>query len=92
VTVPEVQGKKKADASLLLSNAGFLIEEVSVTDAPEKDGTAIETDPPAGTQLAEGKTIKLKVSTRLPNLAGESIAEAEKALRALGLRPTVLSL
>jgi beta-lactam-binding protein with PASTA domain len=89
VAVPKVQGKKKADAKRLLSNAGFLVKEVPVTDAPEKDDTAIETDPPAGTHLAKGSTVKLKISARLPNLAGQPVADAEQALRALGLRPTV---
>jgi beta-lactam-binding protein with PASTA domain len=92
VAVPKVKGKETADAKRLLSKAGFLIKEIPVIDAPEKDGTAIETDPPAGTRLAEGSTVKLKISTSgkpLPDLAGQPVAAAEQALRALGLRPMV---
>jgi beta-lactam-binding protein with PASTA domain len=89
VAVPKVRGKKKADAKRLLSNAGFVVKEVPVTDASEKDGTAIETDPPAGKLLAEGQTINLKFSARLPNFASQPVADTEQALRALGLRPTV---
>jgi beta-lactam-binding protein with PASTA domain len=92
VAVPKVKGKEKDDAKRLLQGAGFIVKEVPVTDAPEKDGIAIETDPPAGTHLAEGATVKLKISTSgkpLPDLAGQTVAAAEQALRALGLRPIV---
>jgi len=92
VAVPKVNGKKADDAERLLRDAGFLVKEVPVEDASEKDGTAIGTDPPAGTDLAEGSAVKLKVSASgkpLPDLAGQTVPAAEQTLRKLGLRPEI---
>jgi eukaryotic-like serine/threonine-protein kinase len=92
VAVPKVKGKKADDAKRLLRDAGFLVKEIAVKDASEKDGTAIGTDPPAGTDLAEGSTVKLKLSASgkpLPDLAGQSVPAAEQTLRNLGLDSTI---
>jgi beta-lactam-binding protein with PASTA domain len=92
VAVPPVSGKQEDEAKRLLHAAGFAVKEVPVPDADEEDGVVIATDPPAGSLQPEGSTVKLKVSTRgeeIPDLSGEPVAAAERALEDLGLRSRI---
>jgi beta-lactam-binding protein with PASTA domain len=92
VAVPPVSGKQKDEAKRLLRAAGFAVKEVPVSDADEEDGFVIGTDPPADSLLPEGSTVKLQVSARgkpVPDLTGEPVATAERALEQLGLRPRI---
>jgi beta-lactam-binding protein with PASTA domain len=60
--VPAVRGVRRDAAERRLRAAGFSVEvdEVRVADAA-RDGLAIGTDPPAGTALAPGATVRLEV-------------------------------
>jgi len=92
VAVPPVSGKQEDEAKRLLRAAGFTVKEVPVPDADEEDGVVIGTDPPAGSLQPKGSTVKLKVSARgkpVPDLSGDSVATAERALKELGLRSKI---
>jgi beta-lactam-binding protein with PASTA domain len=92
VAVPPVSGKQEDEAKRLLRAAGFTVKEVPVPDADEEDGVAIGTDPPAGSLQPKGSTVKLKVSARgkpVPDLSGDPVATAERALKELGLRSKI---
>jgi beta-lactam-binding protein with PASTA domain len=92
VAVPPVSGKQEDEATRLLRAAGFTVKEVPVPDADEEDGVVIGTDPPAGSLQPKGSTVKLKVSTRgkpVPDLSGDPVATAERALKELGLRSKI---
>ena len=54
-------------------------------DVPQ--GQIVGTDPPAGTQLARGSTVTIVVSkglTTIPDVAGQSVADATAQLQANG--------
>lgn len=57
ITVPDVRGRRIADAADALTSAGFQVEPVG----PQALGVAAGTNPGAGTQLPEGTRIQLLV-------------------------------
>ena len=62
--MPTVIGKDQAEAEAILEDAGFEVAVKSVpSDAPE--GTVLEQDPPAGSEVDEGSTVTISVSAGL---------------------------
>lgn len=99
VTVPDVVEERVRSAKRQLEQQGF---EVSVgrvqDDAPR--GTVIGQSPSAGTEWAEGSTVRLTVSagrqqspdpqlTTVPQVVGESLKDAEKMIIGANLEPLV---
>ena len=90
VTVPDETGKASADASTALTAAGFrpLIKmQPSSTVAP---GTVISQDPAGSSQLGQGDTVTLNVSSgpaqiTIPSVYDEVVSTASGKLGALGL-------
>src|SRR5690606_20874449 len=60
----------------------------------EREGTVIDQDPAAGSELKRGDTVTIVVSTgpervTVPNVVGSLLDEARASLRAAGLKVTV---
>jgi serine/threonine-protein kinase len=92
VAIPNVEGQMVEAAQQVLVGAPFLLnvtlaEELSSTIAK---GRVIRTDPAIGTTVASGSTVTLVVSgggnqSTVPDVAGQSEADAKSLLNAAGL-------
>jgi beta-lactam-binding protein with PASTA domain len=95
VEVPAVAGTEATAAAAALSNAKLVPQVRKVFHAKVPDGTAVESDPAAGTQVKEGTTVVLTVSqgrgpsstVPVPDVTGMMAASAEAALRNAELEP-----
>ncbi|MGH3751214.1 MAG: Stk1 family PASTA domain-containing Ser/Thr kinase [Pseudonocardiaceae bacterium] len=90
-TVPDVRGRREADAVAALARAGMTAQVRRQFDGQIAGGRAIGTDPRAGTGVARGTSVILLVSTSpvVPQVVGLSIAEARRVLADAGLNSTV---
>ena len=90
VDIPNVQGKTASEARHTLENAGLEVVEEDKADPKIERGNVISTNPAAGSQVKQGSTVTVLVSTgkevtEVPDLAGMTTSEAEKKLKAAGL-------
>ncbi|MFM8999313.1 MAG: Stk1 family PASTA domain-containing Ser/Thr kinase [Actinomycetota bacterium] len=95
VEVPEIVGLSETDAKAALREAGFVVGDV-VSEASEVVplGQAVGTDPSAGSPLAYGATVTLRMSSGVgtvvvPDVRCQSFGTASSALRDAGLNPTI---
>jgi serine/threonine protein kinase len=92
VNVPDVKGKTAAEAERILKTAGFDASQSCCTpSATIAQGSVIDQDPPADTQLKKGSNVRLIISggpqrVVVPNVKGKPFAEAKKTLEDLGLK------
>lgn len=97
VQIPKLEGKDYIDARDKLIDLGFDKENIKMEKEPSDsidEDDVIRTDPAAGEWLSKSKGITIYVSSgiemkRVPNLVGMTRADAEKALKDLGLVPEV---
>ena len=99
VTVPNVANMTEADAIAALQAKGLKYGSTTQTySASVRQGVVIDSDPPGGSErvgsevIRIGHEVNLIVSNGLvqvPDVTGNSIAEASSALNAIGLNPTV---
>jgi serine/threonine-protein kinase len=87
--VPSVVGSKTAAAVARLKAAGL---QPQVTSVPAKAaaGRVVSEAPVAGTSVAKGSTVSLKVSkgqATVPDVVGQPVSSAKTALSAAGLVP-----
>lgn len=93
VLVPTVYGKDQTQAETILRDAGFeVLVRPDTNDAPE--GTVLEQDPTAGSEVDEGSTVTITVSTGLgtvlvPPVAGLAEKRARERLKDAGFRVRV---
>ncbi len=95
VQIPKLEGKDYIDARDRLIDLGFDKENIKMEEEPHdtiEEDKVIRTDPVAGEWLSKSKEITVYVSSgiemkKVPNLAGMTQADAEKALKDLGLVP-----
>lgn len=90
VALPDVSGKSEAEAQKILEKAKFVVENESKYDDTVASGKVISTDPGAGVELEEGRTVKMYVSmgrekVDVPSISGMTVDEASTALSAVGL-------
>ncbi len=93
VTVPDVQDYTEIDAIALLKEYNLTFKSESVSDDEIEAGKVVATDPAAGTEVAQGTLITLKVSkgpatkkVKVPdNLAGQLIYDVTAKLEDAGL-------
>lgn len=90
VIVPDVVGESEEKAQKLLAAKDLVVEAESQYDSNIEAGKVISTDPPAGTEVQEGTTVRMIVSlgaekVKIPDLKGKTAAEAEAELAGLGL-------
>jgi beta-lactam-binding protein with PASTA domain len=92
VEVPDVVGETEADATSAISNAGLVTGSSEEPNDEVELGTVISQDPATGTEVAEGSTVNIVVSTGpeppaivpVPDVVGEDVAEATETLEAEG--------
>ncbi len=93
VKMPDVKGKNVEDAKNLLTVKG-LVAEVRYEESDEaEEGEVIRTDVAVDAELPAGSTVTLTVSAgisaeEVPRVTGESYADAESRLKALGFAVT----
>ena len=91
IQVPDLVGWREDDASAELERLGFVVDR---QEAPSPDvpvGHVVSLNPRAGSELREGTTITMTVSsgretTVVPNIIGMGPQDAAAALEAAGLR------
>lgn len=89
VPVPNVVGDKTAVAVSRLKAAG-LQSQVTTVPAKAAPGVVVKESPVAGTRVAKGSTVSLRVSkgeTTVPDVRGQPAADAKAALQTAGLVP-----
>ena len=90
VAVPNVEGQSEKDAKKTLEAAGLTAEVTDAEDPTMDPGTVKSQNPPAGSSAAKGSAVQIVVvreagPVTIPNLTGHTPAEAEQALKELGL-------
>ncbi|HSZ70855.1 MAG TPA: PASTA domain-containing protein [Solirubrobacteraceae bacterium] len=90
--LPSVKGLTGAQAMARLTKAGFKPSTESQASATVPAGKAISTEPSAHTEAQLGSPVTVFVSSgpaavRVPEVTGQSEAEAKASLRAVGLEP-----
>ena len=92
VSVPDVSNKTQEEAIADLEKANLLYEVLPVVDEKTAEGNVKNTDPPAGTQVAEGTKVKIYVSTGsegekvpVPAVIDKNIETAKSEIVAAGL-------
>jgi serine/threonine protein kinase len=93
--IPKVEGKSVAEATKILTDAGFVVgTQTNTTSANVPADVVLATSPAAGTDAASGSSVALTVSSGkvdLPLLTGKPLTEATSILSGPGLRllPTI---
>ena len=89
-SVPEVRTMTFEKAKRFIEHAGFEVGEISRKyDRKEIIGTVLEQKPKGASKLPTGSKINLVINEGdkpVPNLAGKKVKDAEKLLKAAGLR------
>jgi serine/threonine-protein kinase len=88
--VPGVVRFRDDVAQTRLSNEGFKVEQLNVTN-PARVGTVIKQSPAGGTKVDEGSVVTITVSqgpgtADVPDVAGMTLPQAMKALKDRGFR------
>ena len=89
VSVPDVKGEQWTQAQQTLANLGLRPQKFSVGGTTKGQVTA--TDPPAGTSVPKGSTVRVNVMsgpaiTTVPSVVGLSIQDATAKLSAAGFK------
>ena len=92
-TVPVVVGQLEATAEASVREAGFEPESEQA-ESERPSGVVVEQDPEGGTELEEGETVRLTVSSgpasgEVPDVVGEQTAEAVAAVEEAGFEANV---
>ena len=94
VGVPNVYGMAYAEASATLKDNGYEVAKEEVFSAEMAAGNIISQSPEAGSDVAKGTVVTLRVSlgeeitkVRVPNVVGKDAMEAAAELTAAGLQP-----
>jgi serine/threonine-protein kinase len=90
VQVPDVVGRTAEEANQILTEAEFIVDQVSAESDSVEEGRVIEQNPPAGDEVPPGTTVTITVSSgtgtvAVPSVAGLSEAEARSILEAADL-------
>ena len=90
VSMPSVVSESSATATQTLQGVGFTVAVTQEFDAAVPAGQVISTDPTAGSRVRKDSTVTLDVSKgadrpAVPDVAGKSQADAERAIVAAGL-------
>ena len=90
VTVPDVTGDDRDEATRKLQAAGFTVRPTTV-DEGGTQGDVVGTDPPAGSPLAAGSTVTLRIASgdgeeaEMPDVTGDTEAAARRRLAQEGI-------
>ena len=98
VEVPKVNGMKQADAEAALKKVGLVPTPSQAYSDTVAKGIVAEQNPVAGASMSPGSKVTFVVSLgpgtqsiTIPNVVGKSQADAEAAIKAAGLVPSVVS-
>jgi eukaryotic-like serine/threonine-protein kinase len=87
--VPDVVGRKEAQAESILTNAGFNVPQPTTDPNSSKpQGTVIRQSPPGSTLAKPGTNVTIVISgggVPVPDVKGQSLQAAEATLTAAGL-------
>ena len=93
-TIPSLVGASAREAEVLLRSHGLIVRTVSRTRSDLSSGQVIASEPAEGTVVREGEVVTLTVSeakttrtVRVPDVVGQTLAQANGALALRGLRP-----
>ncbi|MFL5927751.1 MAG: Stk1 family PASTA domain-containing Ser/Thr kinase [Gaiellaceae bacterium] len=94
VSVPDVRSQPYLNAKSALEGQGFKVVRTDV-QSDQAEGVVVGEDPSPGQQVSKGSTITLSVSkgpatTQIPDVRGQSQANAESLLSQAGLTPSVV--
>jgi serine/threonine-protein kinase len=94
ISVPDVGGQAAAPATKTLTDAGFKVEVQREFDDDTPEGNVIRQDPGPDQRIQEGATVTLVVSkgpppVKVPDVTGQTTAEARGTLEALGFHVEV---
>ncbi|MCY4663952.1 MAG: PASTA domain-containing protein [Acidimicrobiaceae bacterium] len=92
-TVPELQGRTRAEAASAAADSGWEVNEILVRAPYTERGEIVSTEPAAGAPLSEGATLDVFVSlgeplilvSALNSLYGMTVGDATGELEAAGL-------
>jgi beta-lactam-binding protein with PASTA domain len=89
VSVPDVVGQPAADAQAAIESAGLVAASQDQPSDTVEAGIVISTDPVGGAVVPAGSTVTATVSSgastvSVPDVAGQSAADAQAALEAAG--------
>ena len=88
VTVPDITGKSPAEAKAILAGLGLDSTDGGPQDSAGPAGTVSSTDPGVGSSVSKGTVITVYTSNgslvAIPNVVGQKLADAQKALTAAG--------
>jgi beta-lactam-binding protein with PASTA domain/predicted Ser/Thr protein kinase len=92
--VPSVLGLPEAEATARLQDAGFEVASRRVETTTADAGDVIDQSPDAGQLLRKGETVTLTLAKKppeveVPDLRGDTVSQARRALRSLGLKVSV---
>jgi serine/threonine-protein kinase len=95
LALPDVTGKKSAEAVKILREKGFLPTTRDQSSDTVDEGLVISTNPPPATEVQVGGPVTVFVSTgprevTVPEVTNESQADATATLSAAGLKVTVV--
>lgn len=90
VQLADLSDKPADEAKKYLQENNLVAEKEEVANNEVKEGNVVSTDPDPGTEVPEGETVVLKVSTgpedvEVPDLKGMSEAQARQELEKAGL-------
>jgi len=96
VSVPALTGLTQAQAQARLSHAGLVASPSQSASATVPSGTVISQSPKANSDVKKGSRVSIVISSgpgslALPNVVGQSAAQATATLQAAGLKPTTQS-
>jgi serine/threonine-protein kinase len=94
VAVPNVVGLNQVDAAAQLAKAGFVVKTVQEANDTVPAGIVLRTDPPANSQLDNGATVTMVVSSgpapiTVPNVEGLTESQARDTLQTAGFLQSV---
>ena len=95
VTVGNYIGRQESEARLLIEDDGLKVEVSTETNEEKPLGEVFAQDPPPGTRIEEGDTVKLRVSggkgeVRVPDVANETLDDAQSRLSDAGFSYRVI--
>ena len=96
VSVPKVTGMTQANAESTLKGVGLTAEPSNGNSKTVPKGSVISQAPPAGQQVPTGTSVGITISqgpgnATVPNVVGQTQADAQNALKAAGLGSQVVS-
>ena len=95
VTVGNYISRQESEARLLIEDDGLKVEVSTETNEEKPLGEVFAQDPPPGTRIEEGDTVKLRVSggkgeVRVPDVANETLDDAQSRLSDAGFSYRVI--